>query len=125
MRIAISATGRDLDSSLDPRFGRCPYFLLVDPETEEYQAVPNPGISAGGGAGIKAAQEVVNQGVKTLITGQCGPNAFNILTAGGIRILQAPAGPVRRVLELYKQGELTEVNAPGVAKQGMQGRGFR
>jgi len=124
MRIAISATGRDLDSSLDPRFGRCPYFLLVDPETQEYQVVPNPGISAGGGAGIKAAQEVVKQGVKTLITGQCGPNAFEILAASGIRVLQAPCEPVRKVLELYERGELSEINAPGMAKQGMRGRGL-
>lgn len=125
MRIAVSATGRDLESSLDPRFGRCPYFLLVDPETEECQPVPNPGMSAGGGAGIQAAQEVVRQGVKTLITGQCGPNAYDVLRSAGVKILQAPAEPIREVLEHYRKGELAEINAPGAAHQGMRGWGRR
>ena len=75
MKIAITAEGTDLQAFLDPRFGRCPYFLLVDPDTLECKAMPNPGMSAGGGAGIKAAHTLIGQGVKVVITGQCGPNA--------------------------------------------------
>jgi predicted Fe-Mo cluster-binding NifX family protein len=89
MKIGISATGKDLDSLLDPRFGRCAYFLMVDTDTEEFEAISNPGISAGGGAGIQAAQEITKQGAKEVITGHCGPNAFDVLVAGGVKIYQA------------------------------------
>ncbi len=125
MRIAISATGKDLNAYVDPRFGRCAYLLLVNPETLECEAVTNPGRTVGGGAGIKAAQEVVNQGVKELITGQCGPNAFGILAAGGVKIFQAPGEMVRKVLELYQQGELSELTVPGPSRPGPQGWGIR
>lgn len=125
MRIAVSASGRDLDSLLDPRFGRCPYFLLIDTETEECQPLPNPGMSAGGGAGIQAAQEVVRHGAKVVITGQCGPNAFDVLRSAGVKVLQGKVEPVRQVLERYRRGELEEIAAPGPAHHGMRGRGWR
>ena len=123
MKIAITTNGTDLQSSLDPRFGRCPYFLLVDPETLECRATPNPGASAGGAAGIKAAQALTGLGAKILITGQCGPNAFSILDAAGIKIMQAPVASASKVVETYKRGELAAINAPGADHQGMQGRG--
>jgi len=123
VRIAISATGRDLDSRLDSRFGRCPYFLVGDPETLEFEAVANPGASAGGGAGVKAAQELVDRGVQVVITGQCGPNAYDVLEAAGIKIFQAPEETLRRVLELYREGKLAQLNGPGSAKQGLKGWG--
>ncbi|MGB9791364.1 MAG: NifB/NifX family molybdenum-iron cluster-binding protein [Thermacetogeniaceae bacterium] len=125
MKIVISASGRDLESMLDPRFGRCPYFLVIDTETEECQPVPNPGMMAGGGAGIQAAQEVVRQGAKAVITGQCGPNAYDVLRSAGVKILQAPVEPVRQVLERYRRGELEELTAPGPAHHGMRGWGRR
>ena len=123
MKIAITTNGTDLQSSLDPRFGRCPYFLLVDPETLECRATPNPGASAGGAAGIKAAQALTGLGAKILITGQCGPNAFSILDAAGIKIMHAPVASASKVVETYKRGELAAINAPGADHQGMQGRG--
>ena len=123
MKIAITTNGTDLQSSLDPRFGRCPYFLLVDPETLECRATPNPGASAGGAAGIKAAQALTGLGAKILITGQCGPNAFSILEAAGIKIMQAPVASAGKVVEMYKRGELAAINTPGADHQGMQGRG--
>jgi predicted Fe-Mo cluster-binding NifX family protein len=122
MMIAITADGTDLKSSLDPRFGRCPYFLLVDPETLECRATVNPGASAGGAAGIKAAQTLTGMGTKILITGQCGPNAFRILEAAGMQIMQAPVASAGMVVEMYKRGELAPINAPGKDRQGMQGR---
>ncbi len=123
MMIALTTNGTDLQSSLDPRFGRCPYFLLIDPETMEFKAATNPGESAGGAAGIKAAQALTGLGAKILITGQCGPNAFSILEAAGIKVMQAPAASAGKVVEMYKRGELAAINAPGADRQGMQGRG--
>ncbi|NPV28844.1 MAG: NifB/NifX family molybdenum-iron cluster-binding protein [Firmicutes bacterium] len=124
MLVAVSATGKDLDSYLDPRFGRCAYLLFIDPESLQCEAVPNPGYGAGGGSGIRAAQEVVNRGARVLITGQCGPNAFGVLAASGVRMFQAPGEPVRKVLELYGQGKLNEIKAPGPGRPGPPGRGF-
>jgi predicted Fe-Mo cluster-binding NifX family protein len=122
MKIAITTNGTDLQSSLDPRFGRCPYFLLVDPKTLECEAMPNPGGSAGGGAGIKAAQALTGRGIKILITGQCGPNAFEILNAAGVKIMQAPVAPAQKVIEMYNRGELAAISTPGKDHQGLQGR---
>lgn len=122
MKIAITTDGKDLKSSLDPRFGRCPYFLLVDPETLEYEAAPNPGAAAGGGAGIAAAQSLAGLGAGAVITGQCGPNAFRILDAAGVKIMQAPVVTADKALEMYKQNELTAANTPGEEHQGMRGR---
>jgi predicted Fe-Mo cluster-binding NifX family protein len=122
MKIAITTNGTDLQSSLDPRFGRCPFFLLVDSETLECEAKPNPGASAGGGAGIKAAQALTGLGAGALITGQCGPNAYQILEAAGLKIMQAPVVSARKAIEMYKQGDLASINVPGEEHQGMQGR---
>jgi predicted Fe-Mo cluster-binding NifX family protein len=122
MKIGISATGKDLDSLLDPRFGRCAYFLMVDTDTEEFEAISNPGVSAGGGAGIQAAQEITKQGAKEVITGHCGPNAFDVLVAGGVKIYQASEMKVKDVLDLYKKGELTEISTPGKANRGRGSR---
>ena len=98
MKIAITTDGKDLKSSLDTRFGRCSYFLLVDPDTLECEAAPNPGASAGGGAGIVAAQSLAGLGAGTVITGQCGPNAFRILDAAGLKIMQAPVVTADKVI---------------------------
>ncbi|MGB4503594.1 MAG: NifB/NifX family molybdenum-iron cluster-binding protein [Syntrophaceticus sp.] len=128
MKIGVTATGKDLESQMDPRFGRCAYFILVDPDTEKFEVVDNPGISAGGGAGIQAAQAFIKQGVEAVITGHCGPNAFEVLAEGGIKIYQAPEMSVREVLDLYKKGELKEISTPGRANRGRgakRGKGSR
>lgn len=123
MLIAVSSAGNNLDSCIDPRFGRCPYFIFVDPETLEYDAVPNPGCNAGGGSGVEAAQEVVNRGAGALITGYCGPHAFGVLAASGVKIYQAPAMIIRKALDLYRQGRLEELTKPAPGRRGPMGRG--
>ncbi len=107
MRVCITSSGPSLDSEMDPRFGRCQYFLFVDPQSLEMEAVENPNIGASGGAGIQSAQFVANRGVEAIITGQVGPNAFTTLQAAGMKILVGASGKVREVLEKYKKGELT------------------
>lgn len=72
MKIAISASNPDLSSPVDPRFGRCPYFLIVDPETMKFEALENPNVSSASGAGIQSAQFISDKEVQAVLTGSCG-----------------------------------------------------
>ena len=124
MKICITSTGPSLDSEMEPRFGRCQYFLFVDPETMALEALENPNIGASGGAGIQSAQLVANKGVNALITGQVGPNAFTTFQAAGIKILAGASGKVREVLEKYKNNQLSSfAQAPTVQAHFGMGRG--
>ncbi|MGQ9551621.1 MAG: NifB/NifX family molybdenum-iron cluster-binding protein [Candidatus Bathycorpusculaceae bacterium] len=114
MKICVSAAASGLDAQMDPRFGRCPYFVIVDSENMQFKAVPNLASGAMGGAGIQAAQTIASEGVKVLITGNVGPNAFQALTAAGIKIVTGASGSVREAVEKYKRGELKETEAPTV-----------
>ena len=122
MKICVSATAENLDAPLDPRFGRCPYFIIVDSETMQFEAVPNPASGAIGGAGIQAAQIIANKGVNVVITGSIGPNAFQALSAAGIKIVTGAAGTVRKVVKKYKRGELKETSTPTVGGHFGMGR---
>jgi predicted Fe-Mo cluster-binding NifX family protein len=129
MKICVSATSNGLDAPVDPRFGRCPYFIIVDTETMQFEAVPNMASGAMGGAGIQAAQIIASKGAKVVITGNVGPNAFQALSAAGVGVITGAYGTVREVVEKYKRGELKEVNVPTVGGHfGMgtgRGRGWR
>ncbi len=120
-KICITATGASLDAQIDPRFGRCQYFIVVDPETMEFNAIPNDAAAASGGAGIRAAQTVASFNVDAVITGSVGPNAFPALQSSGIKILTGATGTVRDAATRYKQGELSELTNPGQAYHGMGG----
>ena len=104
MKIAISASSPDLEGSVDPRFGRCALFLIVDPETLSADAVENPYVSASGGAGIQAAQLVAAKGVKAVLTGSCGPNAFQTLSAAGVEVITGVTGSIRDAVKSYRSG---------------------
>ena len=131
MKICVSAVANSLDAQLDPRFGRCPYFVIVDSENMQFEAIPNVASGAMGGAGIQAAQVIAGKGVKVLITGNVGPNAFQALSAAGIKIVTGAFGTVKEVAEKYKKGELSETDAPtveghfGMGKGRGRGRGRR
>jgi len=129
MKICVTASANSLDSMVDPRFGRCPYFIIVDSETMQFEAIPNLASGAMGGAGVQAAQTIASKGTKVLITGNVGPNAFQALLAAGIKIVTGVSGTVREVVEKYKRGELKETSAPTVEGHfgmGMgRGRGWR
>jgi predicted Fe-Mo cluster-binding NifX family protein len=114
MKICVSAASNSPDSPIDPRFGRCPYFVIVDSESMQFEAIPNVASGAMGGAGIQAAQVIAGKGVKVLITGNVGPNAFQALSAAGIKIVTGAFGTVKEVVEKYKKGELSETGAPTV-----------
>ena len=115
MKVCVSAVADSLDAQVDPRFGRCPYLVVVDSESMEFEAIPNTASGAMGGAGIQAAQTVASRGVKVLITGNVGPNAFQALAAAGVKIVVGAFGTVRQVVEKHKRGELKETSAPTVS----------
>lgn len=106
MKICITAAGQGLDAEIDPRFGRCQYFTIVDPDTMEFESLENAQIAASGGAGIQAAQVVGGKGVEVVLTGNVGPNAYHTLQAAGIKIITGVAGKVREAVEGYKSGSL-------------------
>jgi predicted Fe-Mo cluster-binding NifX family protein len=111
---------------MDPRFGRCPFFVVVDLERMSEISIPNANVNSASGAGIQAAQEVAKQGVSALITGNIGPNAMQTLSAAKIDVYQHQGGiAVRAALEAFQRGDLSKIDAPSVsAHAGMgQGRG--
>ncbi|MCW4011104.1 MAG: NifB/NifX family molybdenum-iron cluster-binding protein [Candidatus Bathyarchaeota archaeon] len=123
MKACVTATSTSLDAQLDPRFGRCAYFIIIDLDTMQFEAFSNLAQAATGGAGIKSAQSIVDKGAKVLITGNVGPNAFNALNAAGVEIITGASGVVRDVIEQFKQGKLTKTNAPTVGDHsGMGGK---
>ena len=115
MKIAATSTGPTLDDNVEARFGRCPYFLIVDPETMDYEAIENPNIALGGGAGIQSAQLMSEKGVRTVLTGNCGPNAFNVFGQAGIQVIVGLSGPVRNAVEQLKTGAFSSASGPSVA----------
>ncbi|MCK4577606.1 MAG: NifB/NifX family molybdenum-iron cluster-binding protein [Candidatus Marinimicrobia bacterium] len=123
MKIAISSTGQKPESDIDPRFGRCKYFLVVDTDTREFEAFLNENAEAMGGAGIKAAQFVADLNVKAILTGNIGPNAFETLNAAGIEILTGVEATVNDAVEDYKEGKLKRAQAFTVESHSGMGQG--
>ena len=123
MKICVSATSNNLEAQLDPRFGRCPYFVIVDSVTMQFEAVPNAASGATGGAGIQAAQTIANKRATVVITGNVGPNAFKALIASGIEIVTDASGTVKEVIAQYKNGKLQKTSAPTVSGHFGMGRG--
>ena len=121
MKVAVSSTGNGLDSYVDPRFGRCSTFVIVDTETMYAEAMANTSIGAAHGAGIGSAQAVAGAGVKIVLKGPVGPNAHMALSHAGIKIYSGASGTVRQAVEAYKSGELREVASPTVAGHFGQG----
>ena len=115
MKICVTATAGDLNAQVDPRFGRCQYFVIVDSETMAFEAMANEAIAAPGGAGIQAAQTMVNKGVDVVISGNIGPNAFQVLSTAGVKIATGAYGTVQEATEMYKSGKLGETGASTVA----------
>ena len=115
MKVAVTATGPSLDARVDPRFGRCAYFLVVETDNASFEAVENPNVSLGGGAGIQSAQLMAERGVQTVLTGNCGPNAYQTLYAVGIAVMVGCSGTVADVVEQFKAGQLNAASEPSVA----------
>ena len=127
-KICVTSTGPTLESIIDPRFGRCAYFIIADTATFAFEAIPNEAARASGGAGVRAAQTVAAQNVEAVLTGSVGPNAYPALQDSGIRILVGTTGTVKNAIESYTGGVLEELATPGPANvgkgQGGPGRGM-
>lgn len=112
MEICVTATSDNLDSTIDQRFGRCKYFIFVDPETMSFRAVPNTSGSEPGGAGIKSATMVLKQSPAAVITGMIGGNALEVLRAAHARVYTCKIMSVREAVEMYRAGKLSLIDAP-------------
>jgi predicted Fe-Mo cluster-binding NifX family protein len=114
MKIAISAANPTMDAEIDPRFGRCQYFIIADSETMEFEAVNNDNAAAAGGAGIATAQMIVEKGAGVVLTGNCGPNAHGVLSAANIEIITGVSGKIKDAIEGYKAGAYQAVQQANV-----------
>lgn len=123
MRIAVTSNGPSLDAVVEARFGRSPYFLCIDPDTLALEAIPNPNMALGGGAGPQSVQLVAEKGVSAVLTGNCGPNAFQAFGAAGIQVITGVRGLVREAVDQFKAGRLKPAATPSV--QGHFGTGGR
>jgi predicted Fe-Mo cluster-binding NifX family protein len=112
VKICISSCGKDETQNVDPRFGRASVFLFYDTIKKVYEAEDNPGASNEGGAGIAAAKFAVEKGANVVVTGQVGPNAFDVLSAAGVKIVTGASGRVCETIARYIKGELSEISAP-------------
>ncbi len=122
MKIVVSSNGADLDAPASPVFGRCPTFVFVDTETMSFEAVENPAVGAAGGAGIQAAQFVVVRGAQAVVTGNVGPNAFDVFGAAGISVYLFGEGTVRQAVEAYRAGQLPVSGGASAAEHAGMGR---
>jgi predicted Fe-Mo cluster-binding NifX family protein len=115
MKLAITSTGPDLSSPFDSRFGRAKYLIIVDTPARAFAAVDNAlAMNAAEGAGIQAAQNVIDNKVEAVITGNCGPKAFRALSAAGITVYLAPEGTVTENLDRFDHGQFLPAVAANV-----------
>jgi predicted Fe-Mo cluster-binding NifX family protein len=115
MKIAVTATNKDISSDVDPRFGRAKYFIVVDTETNESVAHDNAqNLNAAQGAGIQSAETVAGLGAQAVVTGNVGPKAFRVLNAAGIKIYLSNEGTVADAVGKFKTGELKEASVANV-----------
>ncbi|RKY34060.1 MAG: dinitrogenase iron-molybdenum cofactor biosynthesis protein [Candidatus Omnitrophota bacterium] len=114
MKICISAESDKLDAKVDARFGRSGYFIFINTENDEFEAIKNPNEETAGGAGIQAGQLMDTHGVGVVLTGNVGPNAFSTLQAAGIKIVTGVSGTVKEALENYQSGKYEDTKEPSV-----------
>ncbi len=117
MKICVTSEGKDFNASIDPRFGRCKYFIFVDTENLQFEAIENPNLNSAGGAGIQSGQLMAAKGVKAVLTGNVGPNAHQVLSTAGIEVLVGVSGMVKEAIENYKLGKYKPATSPSVGSK--------
>ncbi len=129
MKIAISANSDDLNGQVNPVFGRCPGFLIVETEGSEIKShsfVSNTAMNAVHGAGTAAAQAVINQGVQAVISGNLGPNAFSIIQQAGIKFYPGFGLSIKEAIEKVASGQLKEQGSASTgANYGLEAGNFQ
>jgi predicted Fe-Mo cluster-binding NifX family protein len=123
MKIAVTAMGPTLDASVDPRFGRCECFVIVETDDMSISPLNNESGSLGGGAGIQSARLMAEKGVKTVLTGNLGPNAHQTLTAAGIDAVTGCSGTVLDAVNRFKSGAIAPASGPNVESRGGMEKG--
>jgi predicted Fe-Mo cluster-binding NifX family protein len=119
MIICITSSGKTIESSLDARFGRCSYFVIIDLITNKQSIIENEAGNSGGGAGISSGQFMIEKGVKAVITGNVGPNAMKVLEAASIEIYRGENTTVKENLDKYKAGLLEKITETVPSHSGM------
>lgn len=101
MKIAVSATGGSIHARVEERFGRAPYYVVVDSETMRFGLVPNPSVTSEHGAGPQAASLLRDRGVTVVLTGRVGPNARRALEALGLQLVEGAGGTVEEAVQSF------------------------
>jgi predicted Fe-Mo cluster-binding NifX family protein len=112
MKVCVSSQGDTLDALVDPRFGRCRYFIIAETDTYDFRTFENPNINAQGGAGIQSGQLLADQRVQTVLTGNIGPNAYQTLQAAGFLVITGVSGTIREAIEKFKTGQFSPADGP-------------
>jgi len=122
VKICVTSKGRTLDSQVDPRFGRCAFFIVLETETLEFEAIENAQLEAAGGAGVQSGQLMAEKKVQAVLTGNAGPNAYQTLQAAGIEVVAGVSGTVQDAVDGYKAGRFSAAKGPTVkSHSGMKG----
>lgn len=120
MKLAVPVESKSLDVPVCPSFGRTPFYALYDAETGKYEYLDNSAAASQGGAGIRAAQMLVDHGVGAVVTCRCGENAAQVLSAAKIGLYKAQDGTVSENIGKFKSGRLTPLSEihPGLQHHG-------
>lgn len=119
MKIAVSCLGKTMDDKLDQRFGRCSYFVIYDSDKGSSYTLENKGQSSGGGAGIAAAQQIIDEEVEVVITGNMGPNAYNLMKSSEIKVFHCENASCMEAIKSYEDKKLEEISSAGPSHMGM------
>jgi len=119
MKLCITSTGNTLESTFEQRFGRCPYFIIYDTDSKEFDAIENTNGDSAHGAGIGSAQEVVSKNIDVVISGNMWPNAKQVLDGENIKVYKGTGSTVLENIELFEKNELSEITQAGKPHQGM------
>lgn len=117
MLIAVSAKGETLDAAVDLRLGRAAGFVLVESDTETFRYLGTGATQVEHGAGIQTAQILVKAGARAVISGDCGPKAFQVLQTAGVPVFSTTGGTVREAIAAWKEKRLPEIQGPGKPHQ--------
>jgi len=120
MKIVVSMMNSEKDGMMDQRFGRCAFFAAYDTESKEITFVENEGLNATGGAGIKAANSIIDMDANVLITGHLGPNASDVLKASDVKLYTSPSKKLSEVIKDYEENKLSELTEVGPSKAGIR-----
>ncbi|MDD3168047.1 MAG: NifB/NifX family molybdenum-iron cluster-binding protein [Eubacteriales bacterium] len=120
MKIAIPVNEDSMNTTICISFGRTPYFLIYDTETKDAKFLSNHAAASQGGAGIKAAQMIIDNQAEALLTPRCGENAADVFKAAGIKIYQTKDDRLDDTIQAFEKGELSLLNEihPGFHNHG-------